>query len=425
MPPVYAKNSSISIQHEMTTEKVEQELRDALAHLYDPNYQPSEILCELTGCDQREGALAVQSAMIRAIEDLTPSPNASPNSPTNQIHALLHNRFVQKLTLEETAKRMHMSLSSTCRTQRTAVHALARILWEHRQAAGQLPEKQAQENGRQLSDEAGVNARAIDWRAQAKRELASLLASAPDVVSDVGETIHGALELMAPLISKLGVRVEVGFVQPDLVATIHPSVLRQLLITAIGRLARYTSTGQLTIYAGREGGNAKITIVSDISAENRPTEGDLIADMVALENIVVEANIDGDHVSLGVEVPSVGKTTVLVVDDNLDMARFYRRCSEGTRYHIVHMAQGQGLFETVKVVGPDIIVLDVMLPDIDGWDLLMRLHEDPATRSTPIIICTVVKEEDLALSLGATCYLTKPVRPREFIQALDQLLLRA
>jgi CheY-like chemotaxis protein len=89
------------------------------------------------------------------------------------------------------------------------------------------------------------------------------------------------------------------------------------------------------------------------------------------------------------------------------------------------MAQGQGLFETVKVVGPDIIVLDVMLPDVDGWELLMRLHEDPTTRSTPIIICTVVKEEDLALSLGAARYLTKPVRPREFIQALDQLLLQA
>jgi CheY-like chemotaxis protein len=409
----------------MTTEKVEQELRDALAHLYDPNYHPSEIVCALTGCDKQAGVLAVQSAVIRAIEDLTPSPNASPNSPTNQIHALLHHRFVLKLTLEETAKRMHMSLSSVCRTQRAAVHALARSLWERRQATGQPAEKPVQEKGSSLSDAAGVNAQAADWRAQAKRELASLLASAPDVVSDVRETIHGALELMAPLISKLGVRVEVGFVQPDLVATIHPSVLRQLLITAIGRLARYTSTGQLTIHAGREEGNAKIAIVSAISAENRPTEGDLIGDMVALENVVVEASIYGDHVSLGMEVPSVGKTTVLVVDDNLDMARFYRRCSEGTRYHIVHVAQGQGLLETIKVVVPDIIVLDVMLPDVDGWELLMRLHEDTTTRCTPIIICTVVKEEDLALSLGAARYLAKPVRPREFIQALDQLLLPA
>jgi CheY-like chemotaxis protein len=425
MPPVYAKNSSISIQHEMTTEKIERELRDALAHLYDPNYYPSEIVCALTGCDKQEGVLAVQAAVIRAIEDLTLPPNSSPNSPANQIHTLLHNRFVLKLTLEETAKRMHMSLSSTCRTQRAAVHALARILWERRQAAAPPLEKHAPESTSQLSDADGTNTQATDWRAQTKRELASLLASAPDVVSNVKEAIHGALELMAPLISKLGVRVEVGFVQPDLVATIHPSVLRQLLITAIGRLARYTSTRQLTIYAGREEGNAKITIVSVISAENRPTEDDLIADIVTLENIVVEADIHGDQVSLGVEVPSVGKTTVLVVDDNQDMGHFYRRCSEGTRYHIVHVAQGQGLLETIRVVVPDVIVLDVMLPDVDGWDLLMRLHQNPATRYIPIIICTVVKEEDLALSLGAARYLAKPVRPREFIQALDQLLLPA
>jgi CheY-like chemotaxis protein len=52
----------------------------------------------------------------------------------------------------------------------------------------------------------------------------------------------------------------------------------------------------------------------------------------------------------------------------------------------------------------------------------MRLHQDPTTRSIPVIICSVVQEEDLALSLGAAGYLPKPVQPREFVTALDQVL---
>jgi CheY-like chemotaxis protein len=48
------------------------------------------------------------------------------------------------------------------------------------------------------------------------------------------------------------------------------------------------------------------------------------------------------------------------------------------------------------------------------------LHEDLATRSIPIIICTVVREEDLAYSLGATGFLSKPIQPQELVQALDQ-----
>ena len=116
---------------------------------------------------------------------------------------------------------------------------------------------------------------------------------------------------------------------------------------------------------------------------------------------------------------------MLVVDDNEDMARLYRGATVGTRYHIAHIAQGRDLAAALEAVAPDVIVLDVMLPDIDGWRLLMRLHEDPVSRAIPVIVCSVVREEDLALSLGAVRYLPKPVRPREFIQALDQVFPQA
>ena len=213
--------------------------------------------------------------------------------------------------------------------------------------------------------------------------------------------------------------------QPNLVTTIHPSVLRQILITAIGRVAGCTSTGQITIFARLEGGSVKITVTGPIATEDRPTKSDFIRDILAPEGVSIETHIDGDHIFLWIELPSVGKITVLAVDDNLDMARFYRRSTEGTSYHIVHTAEGQGLFKTIEATAPDIIVLDVMLPDVDGWELLMRLHEDCATRSIPVIVCSVIREEELARSLGAALYLLKPVRPRQFTQALDQVLSQA
>jgi CheY-like chemotaxis protein len=132
--------------------------------------------------------------------------------------------------------------------------------------------------------------------------------------------------------------------------------------------------------------------------------------------------MDGCSLFLWVTLPSVGRVTVLVVDDNLDMVRFYRRATEGTAYHIVHIGEGRALFDAIEAYAPEIVLLDVMLPDVDGWDLLMRLHENPATRSLPVIVCSVVREEELALSLGATRYLSKPVRHRTLIEALDQSL---
>jgi CheY-like chemotaxis protein len=169
----------------------------------------------------------------------------------------------------------------------------------------------------------------------------------------------------------------------------------------------------------------RITLTGAVAAEGGLGEADLASDIPLSQDVSIETYLDGAQAFVWIEAPSVGKVTVLVVDDNEDMARFYRGATIGTRYHIVHITQGRGLFDALEAVGPDVIVLDVMLPDIDGWRLLMRLREAPASRSIPVIVCSVVREEDLALSLGAVRYLPKPVRPREFIQALDQVLPQA
>ncbi|NLE43152.1 MAG: response regulator, partial [Chloroflexi bacterium] len=68
---------------------------------------------------------------------------------------------------------------------------------------------------------------------------------------------------------------------------------------------------------------------------------------------------------------------------------------------------------------------DVMLPKVDGWQLLTHLHERSETRMIPVIVCSVVREEPLALALGATSFLTKPLAPRQFVEALDEALVRA
>jgi CheY-like chemotaxis protein len=211
-------------------------------------------------------------------------------------------------------------------------------------------------------------------------------------------------------------------VQAGLVAAVHPVVLQQVLITLTERLARRITGGEVAIYARLEDGNARITLTGEVSPGAELNDADLVDGIPAASDVSVEVCVDDAHAFVWVETPSVGKITVLVVDDNEDMARFYRGSAVGTRYHIVHTAQGLDLFDIVETVAPDVIVLDVMLPDIDGWRLLMRLREDPATCSVPVIVCSVVREDALALSLGAARFLSKPVRPREFIEALDQVL---
>ena len=99
-----------------------------------------------------------------------------------------------------------------------------------------------------------------------------------------------------------------------------------------------------------------------------------------------------------VRLPAASRVKVLVVDDNPDLVHFYRRYAAGTPYDISAMSEGEHLLETIESETPDVIVLDVMLPDIDGWELLTQVHAHPRGREIPVIVCTVVREQELALS---------------------------
>jgi CheY-like chemotaxis protein len=63
-----------------------------------------------------------------------------------------------------------------------------------------------------------------------------------------------------------------------------------------------------------------------------------------------------------------------------------------------------------------------MLSDMDGWEILTLLHSTARTRSIPVIVCSVIRQEELALGLGASLYIPKPVGRQDFIQALDRVL---
>jgi CheY-like chemotaxis protein len=400
----------------------EQEFQEVLRHLHDPDYQPREALCAAIGCDFANGMPAVRAAVFRAIETLKPPPDTPLAASTKQVYDLLYNRFVLGLTQEETAYRLKVSRRTVNRLQHRAAHALAGALWRRSQTLGQVAKGYPGDDDELPPEEPPTDTPIPDWHSQVQRELDSLQAKAPDAWCDVEEAISSVLGFVSPLASELGIRVEVRSVQPGLVAAIHPVLLHQVLLSTLRRFAPYVSDGQVAVYARLEDGNTRITLTGATAEGSGLSKKSFAGGIPISKDTSIEARVDGTQAFVWVSVPSIGKVTVLVVDDNEDMARFFRDCTIGTSYHIVHIARGDALFETVTATAPDIIVLDVMLPDIDGWRLLMRLHEDPATRSIPVIICSVVQEKDLALSLGAARYLPKPVRPREFIQALDQVL---
>jgi CheY-like chemotaxis protein len=402
----------------LTFEEFEQSLRHVLVQFRDPAYHPPEFLWSVLGYKPQHGLEAIQNAITQTIESLKPATASTASSLRNlRFYELLTCRYIQELTQEETAERLGITPRHVRREQQQAIHALARLFWEKR------PDKTLS-SVEDISDEEPEQ-ESTTWRSQVREELAALQQRAPGSMVEVGPALQGVLKIGEALTAQHGISLKVELPEPDLTVAMHLSALRQVLITAIEKIVQSISPGQITVAAERRGGRVHLLMTGIPAATNHPPNSELIQEILAVHGGSVEAYLEENRVGFRIELPSADKMTVLVIDDNTDLVHFYQRYTSGTRYRIVHLAEGRQALDIISEIKPNIIVLDVMLPDIDGWELLTDLREQPATRMIPIIVCSVVRRAELALSLGASLYLPKPVRRREFIEALEQILNQA
>jgi DNA-binding response OmpR family regulator len=121
------------------------------------------------------------------------------------------------------------------------------------------------------------------------------------------------------------------------------------------------------------------------------------------------------------------KTTILIADDDLQVVELVQAYLEKEGFAVVIAADGGTALERVERDRPDLVVLDIMLPKLDGWAVCRHLREDPDTRTIPIVMLTSRGEEMdrvLGLELGADDYVTKPFSPRELMARIKAVLRR-
>ena len=121
-------------------------------------------------------------------------------------------------------------------------------------------------------------------------------------------------------------------------------------------------------------------------------------------------------------------TTILVVDDDREIVRLLRAYLEQGGYQVLVAYDGETAIHTIRRERPHLVVLDLMLPDRDGWDITRIVRGDQSLANTPIIMLTArVEDTDkiIGLELGADDYVTKPFNPREVVARVRSVLRRS
>ena len=121
----------------------------------------------------------------------------------------------------------------------------------------------------------------------------------------------------------------------------------------------------------------------------------------------------------------MARDRILVVEDDTTILEVLRYNLVREDHDVITAVDGAQALEQARKESPDLIILDIMLPGLDGYDICERVRTNPETEKIPIIMTsgkTLQEDKDIGIKLGASVYLTKPVPPSEMLTNVKTLL---
>ncbi len=389
-------------------------VKDAVANLYDHAALEAHPL--LFGVIKPPTEYAgskveyVRQYLLAAIERLRPERKVeNPSSLELRPYLILRRRYVDGMGLHELADSLALSDRQLRRDHHRAMQALTGLLWSQLTpgAAEQAEEAAGEEDPRLLFE---VHKEVLDPR----------------------DTVLGVYQIFRHRLEEEGIEVALDLPEPSVSIAADRVILRQILISLFNDALHLHADGEMRVRLWIDGPQVAVEI--DVPVGDGWTRPESEADPGALgavrywsERIGASIAEDmrggaGERRAIRVlRLPRSDQKVILVVDDQLPAVNLFRRYLSQTGFVIVGEQRPDQVLAAARRLQPALITLDVMMPKMDGWEIIQTLKLDEETRRIPVVICSAWEEPELSHSLGAAAFLKKPVTQRDLIGALHQL----
>lgn len=363
--------------------------REALERLYDLAFLEKHIMSQVVK-EYYASARNAQSSLIKAIQQLKPPANVPLNSMAWRIYNALNERYLSGLTQNEAAIELNISLRQLRRDQMRGIAAVASLLF---------------------------------GTAQTKPADTSLLASSERPrysLTNVEEALRSAIAILEPLLNQRGLQVSVCTDGSSPPITGDRMVIRQLLILSLNWTIHRAQHTKLEAHIKPTGSQVFVRLLA-AETSGPCNELDAIEHLAHSIGATVQAS---DHPSaLQIAFPACVRRCVLMIDDDQDAIELVRRSLETTNeFELVAITHPENALREALELRPDCILLDVMMPTLDGWELLAQFKSHPELVAIPVIISSVLGGETLARALGASGVLPRPYATASLLQTLRNVI---
>ena len=392
----------------IATDGLAELVRDALLHLYDGAYLQNHALARAVAGNESRGFAERGKMLMRdllgAVEALRPARGAPADSRSWRSYRLLELRYVHGQPTAEVQDKLAISKTQYRRDHGLALESIASLVRERWQLADAWSPPTIERTGSLAVSEA-------------KKLTEQMSLGSVDLVALLAELIH----ILGLASGPGGIRLDVPQTVPVPVVRGDRVALRQVFMSLFNAALERSGSDEIAVVV--EAGLRDLSVsvlVGEVSGSPEPTEPELdVAHHLveALDGTLTFGRV-GSGWKAHVALPAAPRPLVLVLDNNPDFISLI------SRYLTEHVWQvvGANDVEQAKTLAlelrPRVILLDVMLPGQDGWDLMIALRARAETRDIPVVVCSVLYEPRVARALGAASYLRKPVTQSELLEAL-------
>lgn len=383
-----------------------EQVKQVLEHLYDFAYLQQHPLARIydsqSDLSTKTAGRQLRHELIKGIESLKPNSNAHFRAPDARLYNVLHLYYVENLTIQEAAIELGLSDRQAYRDLRRGQESVAACAWDNRLPLTTHPHLPTQD----FSLESEV--------ARLKLHIRSV-------------NIHAVIEQATHAVDRLASQQAVDIVSTDsatpLIVSTDPALAHQIIVTLLSYAVQHMYKGVLSVSSKSDGGVMTLTLRYRAKNEAELVTLDDSPIMKLAQRLQWTLTADGSpeqNHQIVLQMAS-RSTTILVIDDNQGWIELIERFLEGYACRVVALNGSGETLHKIQELSPNAIILDVMMPEQDGWELLQRLRTQPETRNVPIIVCTAFDDAQLAYSLGASAFVSKPASQEKILAALKQL----
>lgn len=373
-----------------------EQVKDVLENLYDFPFLNRHALAQTTRAGQpnEPAGHRLRREVVEAIETFKPGESGGARPNAARLYNLLHLHYVGGMTLQEVANDLGISVRQAYRDLRHGHESVGEILWFNRQQQAAL------------LDTAEVER--IDDRLTA---------------NNITAILETAIKAVQRLAEQQRLRLEAAIPAEPIVISTNPTAAQQIFIHLLSQTIQQSGSGTMQIELRAAHDEAQLQV------RYPPRAPDTLDVPITA---VIQNFIQQLHFSVSVDSAPGGahclrltmpaqRSTVLIVDDNQGLIDLLQRYFAGQSYKVLAASTGADGLKLADELQPDAVIMDLMMPGMDGWEVLQRLRTNPRTVNIPVIICSVINDPELAYSLGASLFISKPISKDRILDALRQI----